>query len=127
MMQVLLVDDSATARMFVRKCLEIAGCREAEFFEATNGQEALAFLRDHPVDLVVTDLTMPVMDGQTFLTHVMASPRLNGIPVVVVSSAGNPAKEKELLEIGAVGILRKPVSPAMLVDVIRPYLPPEGA
>lgn len=64
-MRIAIVDDSGTARMFIRRCLEIAGFHEAEIIEAENGRDALEAIRLHPVDLLLTDLTMPVMDGLT--------------------------------------------------------------
>ena len=119
MKRIVIADDSGTARMFTRRCFEIAGFREAEFAEAENGLEALFKLREKSTDLLVTDLTMPKMDGTELLKRVKTSPDLAAIPVLVISSAGNPAKEKELLEIGAVAIIAKPVSPAKLMPVLE--------
>ena len=53
MNKIIIVDDSATARMIVRRCLEIAGLSDAEFIEAENGKEALALLKEHKVDFVI--------------------------------------------------------------------------
>lgn len=122
MKRIAIVDDSETARMFIRRCLEIIGLAEATFVEAEHGKDALEKIKDGQVDLLLTDLTMPVMDGETLLKWVKASPKLCDIPVVVISSAGNPAKEAELLKLGAVGVLAKPVSPAKLNAVLEPYI-----
>ncbi len=127
MKTVVVVDDSGTARMFMRRCLEIAGYQGAEFIEAGNGQEALEVLKARgAVDLVVTDLNMPSMDGTEFLRRVMEDPQLNKVPVVVVTSAKNRAKELELYKLGAYGVLAKPISPAMLAETLKP-LNPAGA
>ena len=122
MKRIVIADDSATARMFIRRCMEIVGCRENAFVEVENGKEALDCLKKEPADLVVADLNMPVMDGETLLKWIKASPRFNSIPVVIITSAVNPAKEKELLDMGAYTILAKPVSPAGLAPVIGPLL-----
>ncbi|MBW1721799.1 MAG: response regulator [Deltaproteobacteria bacterium] len=114
MKKVLIVDDSNTARMVIKRCLQIAGLPDAAFFEAGNGREALSLLKKEPVDLVVTDLNMPVMDGETFLRWLKGSPKTHDIPVIMVSSAGNPAKEKEVLALGARAVIGKPVSPGEL-------------
>lgn len=114
MKTILIVDDSNTARMIARRCLEIVGFEGATFIEAVNGEHAVAFLKRQPVDLVVTDLNMPVMDGETFLKWVKSSPRTHGIPVVMISSADNPAKERHVLELGAHAVLGKPLSPEIL-------------
>jgi len=121
-MRIAIVDDSGTARMFIRRCLEIAGFQGAEIIEAENGKDALEKIRNAPVDLLLTDLTMPVMDGTTLLKWIKANPKLSALPVLVISSAGNPAKEMELKALGAMGVLDKPVSPAKLNHLLSGFL-----
>jgi two-component system chemotaxis response regulator CheY len=116
MMKIIIVDDSATARLIVRRCLEIAGCSDAEFIEAENGKEALALLKEHKVDFVISDLNMPVMDGEMLLKWMKASPKLNEIPLVVLSSAINAAKDRVLLDMGAFAVMSKPISPAKISE-----------
>lgn len=125
-MRIAIVDDSGTARMFIRRCLEIAGFQGAEIIEAENGKDALEKIRSAPVDLLLTDLTMPVMDGTTLLKWIKANPKLSALPVLVISSAGNPAKEIELKGLGAMGVLDKPVSPAKLNMLLREFLEKGG-
>ena len=125
-MRIAIVDDSGTARMFIRRCLEIAGFQGAEIIEAENGKDALEKIRSAPVDLLLTDLTMPVMDGTTLLKWIKANPKLSALPVLVISSAGNPAKEIELKGLGAMGVLDKPVSPAKLNMLLRDFLEKGG-
>lgn len=122
MKRIVIADDSATARMFIKRCLEIIGFGNETIIEAANGKEALARVKEEPTDLVITDLNMPVMDGETLLKWIRANPKLNEIPVLVISSAGTPAKEAELLELGAIAILSKPVSPPALMEKIEPLL-----
>jgi two-component system chemotaxis response regulator CheY len=112
--RVVIADDSQTARMFIRRCLEIVGLAGIQFVEVENGREALARVKEADTDLLVTDLNMPVMDGEMLLKRIKGSPRLCLLPVLVVTSAGNAAKEAELLKLGACGVLRKPISPAAL-------------
>ncbi len=126
MKRIILADDSCTARMFIRQCLEIAGFTGAEFVEVADGKAALEAIRSGGADLVVTDLTMPVMDGTEFMKRKAASPRLTDTPVVVITSANNPAKEKELMELGALAVLKKPVTPAILAEVLGPVFTEEG-
>ena len=122
MKRIIIADDSATARMFIRRCLVIIGFEDGAIVEAPDGKEALERVKEEPTDLLVTDLNMPVMDGQSLLRRMKANPKLNGIPVLVITSAGNPAKEAELMELGALAVLNKPVSPANLMDVLGPLL-----
>ena len=122
MNRIVIADDSSTARMFIQRCLEISGCRDAEFIEAANGREAIEHLRASPTDLLISDLHMPEMDGLALLKFVKSSPRLHDIPVIIISSAANPKKIKELSEAKAFKILKKPISPAVLTTVIEPLL-----
>ena len=64
---ILIVDDSTTARMFIKRCLEMGGFEEAEFFEASNGVEALQHLNLKKIDLILTDLNMPKIDGEQMI------------------------------------------------------------
>ena len=116
--KIVIADDSALARMFIRRCLEISGFGDSEFYEANDGVEALQQLKSVKADMLVTDLTMPNMNGIELLKHISASPRLTGLPVLVVTSAGNEEQRKQLYELGATRILSKPLSPPKLVEAI---------
>jgi two-component system chemotaxis response regulator CheY len=118
MSSILIVDDSASARMIARRCLSIAGQSGAVFLEAEHGRAALEVLKSNTIDLVVADLNMPIMDGRTLIRFMRSSPRLNEIPVLVVSSLVNEATEAELHAMGATLVLRKPINPAMMAAAI---------
>ena len=122
MKRIIIADDSATARMFIKRCLQIIGLGDAEIIEAEHGKEALTAAKAQEVDLLLTDLNMPVMDGETLVKWVKASPKLCDLPVVVITSAGNPAKEAKLLELGAHRVLNKPVSPPVMMDALAEFL-----
>ena len=116
--RILVVDDSATSRMIIKRCFEIAGYHESTYFEAEDGLKALSFLEENNVDLILTDLKMPKMDGQTFIRKLKMKQRTRRIPVVVISSMGNDALEKQLLEVGVRGIIRKPMSPDKVAEAL---------
>lgn len=116
---VVIADDSSTARMIIRRCLEIAGCMDANFIEVADGEQALKVVRESEVDLLVTDLNMPNMDGRTLLKHVKASPRLTDLPIVVISSASNEAVRDELMSQGALAVVDKPISPASVAEAMQ--------
>ena len=116
---IIITDDSKTARMITKRCLEIAGFQNSSFLEAKNGEEALQMAKDNPVDLMVIDLNMPKMDGGSLLKRLKSSPRLNHIPVLVISSLVSEAKEAELKELGAFAALSKPISPAGLSKILN--------
>ncbi len=122
MKRIIIADDSATARMFIKRCLQIIGLGDAEIIEVEHGKEALAAAKAQEIDLLLTDLNMPIMDGETLVKWVKASPKLRNLPVIVITSAGNPAKETRLLKLGAHRVLNKPVSPAVMMDVLADFL-----
>ncbi len=108
----LIVDDSITARMIIKQCIEIAGFRDWAFIEARNGEEAWQILQHVRVDMIITDLNMPVLDGRMLLERIKTTPAASSTPVIVVTSTTNPAQEAELIGLGASAVMGKPVSPA---------------
>ncbi|MCK5915414.1 MAG: response regulator [Deltaproteobacteria bacterium] len=122
MKRIIVADDSTTARMFIKRCLQIIGLGDVEIIEAEHGKEALTAAKAQEVDLLLTDLNMPVMDGETLIKWVKASPKLGDLPIIVITSAGNPVKEAQLLELGAHRVLNKPVSPPMMMDALADFL-----
>ncbi|MCL2005001.1 MAG: response regulator [Planctomycetaceae bacterium] len=116
---VVIADDSALARMFIRRCLEIAGLGDANFIEASDGSEAISCMKKIKADLLVTDLTMPNMNGVELMRKIAVSPRLSGTPVLVVTSAGNEEQRRELMELGVTRILSKPISPPILIEALQ--------
>jgi len=116
---IIVADDSVTARMIIKRCLEIAGLCDAKFLDARDGTEALELAKNNKVDLLVTDLNMPKMDGRSLLKHIKASPRLFDLPVLVVSSLTNQAKIDELKGLGAAAVLGKPISPVEISEALK--------
>ena len=122
MNRIIIADDSGTARMFTRRCLEVLGYKDIETIECENGAEALQLLRESPTDLLITDLTMPIMDGTVLVKTVGENDSIEVKRIIAVTSAGNPAKEEELARYGA-SIISKPISPAKLADVLSSEQP----
>lgn len=114
---IMIVDDSAMARLIMKQCLEIAGYRGKCFIEAANGKDALEKLEKRKADLIVTDLNMPVMEGTALLDNLKASQSMRDIPVIIITSNSNPAREAELRAKGAFAVVNKPISPAMIHKV----------
>ena len=125
MKRILIADDSATARMFIRRCVEISGIESPEILEAINGKEALSIMREQQVDILFTDINMPEMDGEELLKRVQASPKLNATFVVVITSADSKDREQRLLEMGAKAVLSKPVSPPKIAEVLTDFIDKE--
>ena len=116
--KILIVDDSATSRMIMRRCFEIAGFRDSQYYEAENGLEAISFLQDHIVDLILSDLKMPKMDGTTLIKKLKTMDATRCIPVVVISSMGDDVLESQLYETGVKGVIRKPLSPEKVMATL---------
>ena len=105
---VLVVDDSSSIRAIVKKIIKMSGFAVAEFKDAADGVEALSVLNSQPVDVVLTDINMPNMDGMTLITEMKQNPALAAIPVVVVSTEGSERKINDAMAMGAVGYVKKP-------------------
>jgi len=113
---ILLVDDSSTARIFLKKTFEKAGFTNKNFIMASDGQQALEKLPSENIDLIVTDLIMPNIDGHELIKRVKSMPEHSFIPVIVTTSSSNRAKEEELLEAGAEVVLPKPIETEALCE-----------
>ncbi len=125
MTTVLIVDDSEHYRDMHCAVLEAIG---ATCLTATNGKEALAIIRQIRVDLVVTDLMMPEMDGFQLISEIMSFPDDNRPPAIVVSSS--PPKQNLWARLSSKSpvthVLPKPVGAETLVLAVKSALAAEG-
>ena len=108
---VLLVDDSPFLRRTMKRALNQIGIEDTRILEAGNGQEALRVLSHHEVSLILLDLHMPVMDGETFVRVVRCEEKFKHVAIVVVSTEGNQECLNRLREMGIAGYLHKPFAP----------------
>ncbi len=117
---ILIADDSSTSRMIIQRCLQIVGFSEATFFEAGDGIEALDILQRHPeIDLIVTDINMPKMDGANFIRRLKTEPILSQKDVVVVSSVLSGPLIDALQELKVKAMIKKPINPQELYQALR--------
>jgi len=107
-LDVLIVDDSAAIRKILQRVLVQADVQLGSVLEAGDGKEALDKLKDTKVNLILSDINMPNMDGLEFLTHLKANPEHKDVPVVMITTEGGQAKVMEAVNLGAVGYVRKP-------------------
>ena len=101
--RVLIVDDSSTIRRIISRCLERAEVEVSEVFEASDGRQALDLLSTQPVDVVLTDINMPNMDGLQLLGEMKRSQLWGMIPVLVITSEGGADAVVEAVTRGAAG------------------------
>ena len=114
MATVLTVDDSPSVRQVVKMVLGGAGYT---VIEAGDGAEGLAKATANPVDLVITDLNMPVMNGLELIRHLRQVPSIVGVPIVFLSTDSNESAKQEAKAAGATGWIMKPFKPEQLLAV----------
>lgn len=119
---VLIVDDSKSMRSVIKKMLDLSGFQVGEYLEAVNGKEALEILEDNWVDLVLSDVHMPVLDGLGLLRAMSESGLLKDLPVVLVTTEANEERLNEAMALGARGYLRKPFRPEEIRDLLSEIL-----
>jgi len=116
---ILAVDDSASMRQMVGVTLRAAGY---EVVEATDGQEALEYARQHPVDLVLTDVNMPRMDGITLVSQLRALPSYRLTPLLLLTTESSPERKQQGKQAGATGWMVKPFNPDQLLATLSRVL-----
>jgi len=118
---VLVVDDSASMRALVSSTLKGLGYQT---HEAANGEDALGRIKNMPtVDLIITDLNMPVMDGITFVQSVRKVQALKFVPVLLLTTETRTEQKDKAKAAGATGWLTKPFDPKQLTAVVQRILP----
>jgi two-component system chemotaxis response regulator CheY len=116
MARILAVDDSASMRQIVGATLRSAG---HSVVEAADGQEALDLAREgQQLDLVITDLNMPRMDGITLVRELRRLPWFRGVPMLVLTTESSPERKLEGRAAGATGWVVKPFNPEKLLSAI---------
>jgi len=121
-LKVLIVDDSSVMRKIVERALRQAGLELTEVLEASNGAEALAQVEKGGLDMILSDINMPVMDGLEFLKNLAGVEAAKGVPVIMITTEGSEARVVEALSNGAKGYLRKPFTPEQVKERVTPLL-----
>jgi len=118
----LIVDDSSVMRKIVERSLRQAGIDLTKVFEAGNGAEGLVILQENPVDLILCDINMPVMDGLEFVKQLAGVANAKNVPVVMITTEGGEAHVVQALSCGARGYIRKPFTPEQVKEHVVPVL-----
>lgn len=116
---VMTVDDSASVRQMVRFTLKNAGYN---VIEATDGQDAVSKLNGANVNMVLTDLNMPVMDGLELIRTIRGSNSHKFVPIIMLTTESQDTKKKEGKSAGATGWIVKPFKPQQLLAVVKKVL-----
>ena len=119
MAKILAVDDSASMRQMVSFTLKGAG---HDVMEASDGAEALKLAQSNQVDLVLTDVNMPNMDGVTLIKALRQIPAYKFVPMLTLTTESGTDKKMEGKQAGATGWIVKPFSPDQLLATIKKVL-----
>ena len=118
----LLVDDSKVVKAVLRKILSGSSFSIDQVFDAANGVEALKLLNSDSIDLVITDINMPTMDGIELIERMRLDMMLKNIPVIVISTEGSLTRISNLEEMGIKGYVRKPFVADEILAIVKEVL-----
>lgn len=116
MLRVLTVDDSRTILAMLHHTLSNAGF---EVLQAEDGKQGLEVLKTETVDVVITDINMPVMDGIEFIKQVRASGAHQSLPILILTTETSQDKRDQGKAAGGTGWIVKPFDPEKLISVIH--------
>jgi CheY-like chemotaxis protein len=117
---ILIVDDNDQMRAYLGVILQ-AGGYDVAF--AADGFEALNEIKHRAPDLVLLDLTMPILDGNSMLELFKLQPNMSKTPVLVLTGRDGDADRERTMELGAAGFLTKPISAAVLLEAVSQHAP----
>ena len=118
----LIVDDSSVMRKIVERALRQAGLDPLVVHEAGSGVEGLDLLRAVPVDLILSDINMPSMDGLEFLRQLRSQNLAPGVPVVMITTESSEEHVKQAIQAGAQGYIRKPFTAEQVKERVLPLV-----
>ncbi|MCE2712499.1 MAG: response regulator [Cryomorphaceae bacterium] len=116
---ILIVDDSESIRLVVSMGLKEAGYNVVA---GVNGSDGLRLLNENKVDLIISDLNMPVMDGITFLKEVRKQEKYKFLPLLILTTESQESKKLEAKQAGATGWIIKPFVKEKLIAVVKKVL-----
>ena len=119
---ILIIENEVSNRLLIERVLSTRGYR---CISASNGQEALNILDREYVDLILTDLSMPVLDGYRTTQLIRERPALANVPIVAVTAYALNDENEAAMQIGCNEYLTKPFKPRQLLEVVDRLLPRE--
>lgn len=115
---ILIVDDSILMRTALKRTIDMVGIETASISEAGNGIEALEVLNSKPIDLILTDLNMPEMNGVELVHCLKEKSEFANIPVIVITTESNAIRIEDLQAEGIQDYLHKPFTPEEFREII---------
>ncbi len=118
----LIVEDSPTMRQLL--AFTLRRLKECRIIEAVDGVDALKKLTTERVDLVITDINMPMMDGLKLISLIRGNARTRTLPIIIVTTEGAEEDRKRGLALGADAYIPKPIQPSDLLKTVASLLEP---
>jgi two-component system, chemotaxis family, chemotaxis protein CheY len=118
----LIVDDSSVMRKIVERSLRQAGIDPLVVHEASSGTEGLDVLKVKEIDLILSDINMPSMDGLEFLRQIRAQNLAPGVPIVMITTESSEEHVKQAIQSGARGYIRKPFTTDQVKERVLPLV-----
>ena len=117
-LNILIVDDSATMRMVIRRVVDLTEVPIGTIYEANNGLEAITILETCTVHAVFTDINMPVMNGHQLLLEIAQREKWNNILRIVISTDGSRLRQAEVKELNVNLYIQKPFRPEVVRNAL---------
>jgi two-component system, chemotaxis family, chemotaxis protein CheY len=118
----LIVEDSPTMRQLI--AFSLRRLKDCRIIEAVDGVDALKKLTTERVDLVITDINMPMMDGLKLISVIRGNARTRTVPIIIVTTEGAEEDRKRGLALGANAYIAKPIQPSELLKTVASLLEP---
>ena len=115
----LIVDDSSSMRAVIKKIVTISGFQMDKCLEANNGREAMELLSTNWIDVIISDINMPEVNGLDLLYQLKNNDTLKEIPVIMITTEGSSERMQEAFERGAKGFIKKPFLPEEIKKVLH--------
>jgi two-component system chemotaxis response regulator CheY len=118
----LIVDDSSVMRKIVERSLRESGLDSLLVHQVSSGIEGLAVLKANSVNVILSDINMPSMDGLEFLRQLRAQDLAPGVPVLMITTESSAEHVKQAIQAGAQGYIRKPFTQQQIKERVLPLL-----
>jgi two-component system chemotaxis response regulator CheY len=122
MRDILIVDDSRAMRNFIRRALSMTSLEIGTVHEAEHGLAGLQVLDEHSVEIIFSDINMPIMDGSVFVGELAKHEEKRKIPVIVISTDSSTERKEQMTSLGAKGYIAKPFTPEILEQEVTRLL-----
>lgn len=116
---VLIVDDSNAMRAVIKKIVTISGFQMNQCLEAGDGREALEILSENWVDVIISDINMPEVNGLELLDQIRKNETFKDIPVIMITTEGSSERMREAFNRGAKGFIKKPFLPEDIRKILH--------